>query len=347
MNKTYERWVRGFLAALLAALALCGGVVYTVDPCFHYRMPEGRLPVFFNERYQTAGIIRQSPAEAVLVGSSMVSNYRGSWIEDIYGCPGLRVTIPDGHFSEFSQVMDLLFRENPPKRVLFALDLNALVRDDGEDTRMMPDYLYNENPLDDIKYLFNKDCMYYSVYALLAGRRGGGQALDEGFAWGTVWGRAWALENYQRPPQSDATLAGDAYLEDAGRNLTAMGKWFLEHPDTAFDVYLSPYSILAWDKAMRQGDLDARLAAVKLACETLADYENVRFFAPLLDRELITDLDNYCDQVHHSGETGRLVLSRIAAGDFRLTAENAEKTLAQWREFVVHYDYESLWDETA
>ena len=32
MNKMYERWARRFLAALLAALALCGGIVYAVDP---------------------------------------------------------------------------------------------------------------------------------------------------------------------------------------------------------------------------------------------------------------------------------------------------------------------------
>ena len=29
----------------------------------------------------------------------------------------------------------------------------------------------------------------------------------------------------------------------------------------------------------------------------------------------------------------------------RLTEENLEETLANWREFVVHYDYDQFWDE--
>ena len=64
MNKTYQRWARGFLAALLAALVLCGGIVYAVDPCLYYRMPEDRLPAFFNERYQAAGLRSSTTAPA-------------------------------------------------------------------------------------------------------------------------------------------------------------------------------------------------------------------------------------------------------------------------------------------
>ena len=167
MNKIYERWARRFLAVLLAALALCGGIVYAVDPCLYYRMPEDRLPAFFNERYQAAGMAKNVPADTVLLGTSMAANYRAAWIEEFYGGAGLRITIPDGYFSEFDQVVDLLFRENPPERVLFALDLNALIRDGGGVTDAMPEYLYNRNPLDDVKYLLNKDSLYYSLYALI------------------------------------------------------------------------------------------------------------------------------------------------------------------------------------
>ena len=181
MNKTYQRWACGFLAVLLAALALCAGTVWAVDPCLYYRMPAERQAVFFNERYQAAGMAKNVPAETVLLGTSMAANYRSSWIEEFYHGPGLRITIPDGYFSEFDQVMDLLFRENPPKRVLFALDLNTLIRDDSGVTDAMPGYLYNRNPLDDVKYLLNKDSLYYSFYALVTARDGGGQTLDEGF----------------------------------------------------------------------------------------------------------------------------------------------------------------------
>lgn len=347
MSKTYQRWARGFLAALLAFLAGCGGIVYSVDPCLFYRMPEDRLPVFFNERYQAAGLVKNVPADTVLLGTSMAANYRAGWIEEFYHGPGLRVTIPDGYFSEFDQVVELLFRERSPQRILFALDLNTLIRDDSGVTDAMPGYLYDKNPLNDVKYLLNKDSLYYSLYALATAQRGGGETLDEGFTWDktSLWGKYETLRTYDRPPVSEERTPGDAYLGFTAKNLAVMEGWFLDHPDVKFEIFLSPYSILSWDRCIRRGDLDARLGALKLACETLTGYPNVRLHAPLFARDMVTNLDNYCDYVHHSGEAGKWVLGNVCGEKFLLRAGDVEKTLAEWREFVVNYDYDALWDE--
>ena len=77
-DRAYKRWSCGLLLTLLLVLGACAAVVYWVDPCFYYRMPKDRAPVFFSERYQTAGIVRNNAADVVLLGSSMTANYRGS-----------------------------------------------------------------------------------------------------------------------------------------------------------------------------------------------------------------------------------------------------------------------------
>ena len=66
----------------------------------------------------------------------------------------------------------------------------------------------------------------------------------------------------------------------------------------------------------------------------------------LMDREIVDDLDYYCDHLHHSREACRLVLEKIAGEDVLLTKENVAETLANWRRFVVNYDYEKFWDES-
>lgn len=344
METIYKRWARGFLSALLVLLILCAGAVCAVDPCLYYRMPERWQPVFFNERYQTAGMVKHIPADTVLLGTSMTANYRLSDIEEYYPPTGLRITIPDGRFSEFDRVMDLLFREQPPKRILFALDLNILTRDERELKDALPDYLYNQNPFDDAKYLLNKDSLYYSFYTLLTNRQGGGQTLDEGFAWDstTLWGKDVVLENYERPPLAEAPAPEDAYLKATEENLAVMEGWFRAHPDTKFEIFLSPYSILYWDHCIRRGELDARLAALERACEALTGFPNVRLHAPMFIKEMITTLDNYCDYIHHSGEAANWVLGRVCSEKYLLRAEDIEKTLADWREFVVNYDYDLL-----
>ena len=77
---TYRKWTLGLLLGLVLVLVACAAFVWRVDPCFYYRMPADRKPVFFSERYQTAGIVRNNPADVVLIGSSMAANYRGSEI---------------------------------------------------------------------------------------------------------------------------------------------------------------------------------------------------------------------------------------------------------------------------
>lgn len=347
MNKTCQRWVCGFLAALLILLAACAGIVYAVDPCLYYRMPTSWQPVFFNERYQAAGIAKNIPADTVLLGTSMAANYRASWIETYYRTPSVRITIPDGYFSEFSQVLDLLYRGGSPKRILFALDLNVLIRDDRGVTGILPEYLYNQNPLDDVKYLLNKDSLYYSLYVLNANRQGQGQTLDEGFTWDrtTPWGKYEALRTYSRPPVVEEPVPEDAYLRYVSENLSVMDGWFQAHPDTKFEVFFTPYSILFWDRCIRQGELDARLAALELACTALTGYPNVRLHMPLFSKTMVTELNNYCDYIHHSGEAGEWVLGNLCGEKFLLKAADVQKTLADWREFVVNYDYDSLWDQ--
>ena len=35
----------------------------------------------------------------------------------------------------------------------------------------------------------------------------------------------------------------------------------------------------------------------------------------------------------------------LRADEGRLTEENLEETLANWHEFVIHYDYDKFWDQ--
>lgn len=346
MRQAYRRWVCGVLAALLALLAACGAIVYIVDPCLYYRLPERWQPVLFNERYQMAGYARNVEADTVLVGTSMTANYRAGWVEEAFGTSAVRITLPDGYYSEFDQIMELLFRARHRERVIFAVDLNILIRDESGLTGAMPEYLYNDTPLDDLQYLLNKDALYYSAYTILSNLRGRGSSIDEGFTWdqGIWWDHMTALDHYERAPASDTVLPADAYAANAAANLAVIEKWAAEHPETEFDIFLSPYSILFWDKADRQGTTAAMLSVIRQTAETLLPYGNVKLYGFLMDREITADLDNYCDYIHHSGDVCRRVLAMLAADEGRLTAENLEETLASWRAFVVHFDYEKFWD---
>ena len=347
MKQAYRRWVCGLLTALLALLAVCGAFVYIVDPCLYYRIPDKWQPVLFNERYQMAGLAKNVEADTVLVGTSMAANYRSSWIEETFETSAVRLTIPDGYYSEFDQVMGVLFQAQEPERVIFGMDVNTLIRDESGVTAAMPDYLYNANPLDDIQYLLNKDALYYSAYTLMSNRWDQGDTLDEGFTWDADqwWNHMSALANYDRPEIAAEDLPADAYAASTTANLAVAEQWITAHPETEFDFFLPPYSMLFWDKVTREGRTDAVFAAIRQAGETLLQYDNVKLYGYLMDADIVANLDNYCDYIHHSGEVCREILTMLRADKGRLTEENLEETLANWREFVVDYDYDKFWDE--
>lgn len=346
MEKIYRRWVCILLGSLAALLALCAAVVYFVDPCLYYRIPEDRSIAFFSERDQGAGLLRNLSADTVMVGSSMVANYRASAIGTACGGDAVCITIPDGSYEEYDVVMDAVFQQQDPERVFFAVDLNILTRDDSGKPDIMPEYLYNDTPLDDVKYLLNKDSLYYSAYALLADAAGTGRTLDDCFVGssGTWWHHEAALAEYERPAIEAKPLEKDALLESTRKNLQIMERWLTEHSDTDFEIFLSPYSVLYWDKTVRTGQTEAVFAALEETCSVLLTHDNVRLHGLLMDAEIVEDLDRYCDYVHHSEETGVLALEKMLSGEMELTAETMEETLAQWHDFVVNYPYDQFWD---
>ena len=346
MKQTYKRWFCSFAAVILLLLAACAAVVYTVDPAFYYRLPANGRTAYFSERYQSAGLAKNVSADTVLIGTSMASNYRASKIGEVFGGSGLRITLPDGYLSEFDQIMDTLLRNQKPERVVFALDLNIMIRDESGVTDVMPKYLYNKTPLDDIHYLLNKDNLYYSLFNLMNRKWNYLQTLDEGFVWdqGVFWDHEYALSCYPRPEPSGQVLPADAYSENVRSNLAVMENWFRENPDIEFQIFFSPYSMLFWDKATRLGEAEALLNAMEQIGAALLAHENVSLYGYLMDREFVEDLDNYCDHIHHSSDMGNRLLAKLAADEGRLTKENLAAAIANWREFVVNYDYEKFWD---
>ena len=348
-NRICRRWVLGLLAGTLALLTACAALTWAVDPCFYYHGVGTLGPVFFNERYQDAGLAKHTDADTVLLGTSMVANYRISHVEKTFGGTAVKLTIPDGYLSEFNAVMSVEWRYHHPSRILFGLDTNILVRDESGKTGAMPDYLYNANPLDDVQYLLNKDTLYYSLYRLMEDHWGDVGTVDNAFTWdGTVyWAKSTALAGYQRPPQTPEPLPDDAYDDNVRSNLAVVESWIRAHPDTEFDIFFPPYSMLYWDKQQREGSTGAVFHALETAFGALLAYPNVKVYYFPCDRELVTNLDNYGDYIHHSGAVCDRVLAMLKADRYRITSENARETLASWRTFVVNYDYNSIWRASA
>lgn len=344
MNNSKKRWVVGLLAGFLGILSLCGLTVRVIDPFFHYRAPDPEAEVWFDERYQNAGLLRSQQYETVLMGTSLAANYRPFWFDVFYNTSTVKVTIPNGGFHEFTQALDYAFQKQNVKRVIFGLDPNILARDPADAPDQLPEYLYDDNPWNDGRYLFSKDVLIRSGYTVIKKARGETQPLQDAFVWdGTLYfSKELALAGYERPEVAERPQPEDMFLDACGENLAVVQSWVEDHPDTQFVFYLSPYSILYWDKMQRLGETEAMFALLRRTAETLLPYDNVELQCFLTDTDTITNLDNYADHIHVAGRVTYAMAQAMPGKENCLTEENYRQRLDALHEFVVHYDYEKI-----
>ena len=345
MNKASKRWAVALLVTAAALLALCAGTVRLVDPFFHYHAPDPEGEVWFDQRAQGAGLLRSQSYETVLMGSSLAANYRPFWFDVFYNTSTVKITFPNGGFREFGKALDYAYQKQDVKRVIFGLDPNLLARSPAEEPDQLPDYLYDDNPWNDGQYLLNKDAAFRSAYTVLKNAQGETQTLQDAFVWdGNVFfSRELALAGYQRPEPTGVTEPADAFLENSRANLAEVTGWLEEHPDTDFIFFFSPYSVLFWDKMDRLGETEAMLTMLEDTIRTLLTYDNAEIQFFMADREIITDLDNYADHIHVAGRVTYRLAEAMPTGEYRLTEENWREVLDDLRDFVVNYNFESIW----
>ena len=342
-----KRFFIGALAGTAVCLGILMALISSQDPFFVlHGVEEGETAVFENQRYEMAGLIRHQEYSSVVMGTSLVANYHASWFTEGLGEETLKITFPDGWIAEFDTALDLAFRTHGElHNVFFCLDPNILVRPDSQRTVELPEYLYNQNPLDDVEYLLNADTFRLALKNWMARQAGQAVPLDEAYIWDGNYVFSWAnaLWGYVRPEVSQTILPEDAYLEAAEENLDVICGWLEEHPDTRFVIWFPPYSILYWDKMIREGTAGAILTAVEYVSQRLLEYENVSLHCFLHNYNAICNLNYYTDHIHCSGDITYDTAQNLLAGNWRFTQENYRQRLEELREFVTGYDYAALY----
>ena len=321
-------------------------LVAWVDPFFQHRAP-GEEEVFQEERYENPGIAANSDYKNVLMGTSLVCNYRSSWFTEETGVSTVKLAYRDGYLSDFDAVMEVVKETHPAlKQVWFGLDLNILIRPDSQRTVELPSYLYNQTIWDDAAYYWNRDVLLRCKTVLERRAAGTAEPIDDAYLLtrDNTFSREETLKNYKRPALQEEQLPEDAYFAACDENLAVVEEWLEAFPDTEFTIFFSPYSILYWDMVSRQGELDARLAALDRAVERLSGFDNVTLCFFMDRQEIITDLDNYMDYIHVSEEVSRSLALDMLRGEGRIEPDSWEQTLGTLEALVRSYDYDSIFD---
>ncbi len=303
--------------------------------------------------YSNPGIAKNYDYNSVLVGSSMVENTDVSEIDKLLNCKTIKVPYSGGSSYNHKTILDVCFKHNNKiDKVFWSLDEYALTTDKDTPRYPLPDYLYDDDKINDLSYLLNLDIFYFYTSKDILGtiKRENKQMMRDG-SWiedESIYCKENALASFTYPMKQQKSK-GDKFFQ---QNLSDNIKYNIlplidEHPKTEFIFYMVPYSISYWYMEKQNGTLDAQIYDVKCALKEILKRKNARVFFFQNEENIITNLDNYKDYTHFKPEINSYMTKEIYKGNKELTSKNYMKVINKFSRFIRSFDYDSFYKHTA
>ena len=319
MLKTATRWALFSLAACVLGLALCALTVYIVDPFEIYR-ESSILPLYDQESYNNPGIVKNYDYNAVILGTSMVEMSNPSVIDKCFSVSSVKLPMRGSHTAQMGWQLEHVLKNREIELAILAVDAYSLMGP-VDDMEEIYDYLWNDNPLDDVNYLLNRDVLLVKIPKMLQhiGKGGLQRKRDNMYKWTDVtFSRQSVFESIPAGGWADMQDA-EYRIERSTENIQQhLARHIAANPQTTFKIYMPPYSLGYWYLMTRQGISEQQYRSRARVCELLLRYPNVEIYDYSSRVEWIADLDEYFDYSHHSSYISDRIMEAMAAGENRV-----------------------------
>jgi hypothetical protein len=356
-NKTKEspaRALAAFFAASALLLVAVAAAVIVVDPFFHYHTPLKKFPyIVDNQLSQNPGMARNMTYDSCIIGSSMTVNFHTTDFASVMGLDTVKLSysgaLPRDDYNILSFIYDsdsVSRQSGDVKAVFMALDPVVMTADLDATKYELPEYLYDDNIVNDINYIFNKDVLFQYILKPVIQRKGSDlSTIYESWWTPEYYNEQWVMHNYRPAEKVDERTAEDEYIARTAANLdTNILPFIKDHPETEFYIFFPAYSVLHWYDVMQENHLDATLRQIEYIGERLMEFDNVRLFDFMTEEETVTDINNYADIIHYKPEFNTYMVSCFAEGSDELEKGGMKDMTDKLRAIIADYDYEALFE---
>lgn len=345
---TGKRFAKLSTALTLLLLMMVGALQVAIDPLFQYHQPWfGMEPVITDERYQNAGVAKTFDYDNVIIGNSLSENFIVSDVEKALGGKTVKLTASGSHTVDWRYSLDIL-KHKAPNNILINLDPFVLNADPFELKHELPGYLYDNNYLNDVNYLFNFSILNkYSYQAIKKNRANKVPDYNKAFVWGDEkkTGKKEAIEHYRARTEEAKVINNYHGLKETARaNMNNINEYYQEMPDTQFVFFCSPFSILSWYTAYQSNGLKAWRETYLTIIGDLVKNKNVSvyFWNDPETRDTICNLDYYTDEAHYNVDVCKMICDRISKKYGLLNKDNYQETINSFFDFLDSYDYDAI-----
>lgn len=335
-----KKALRTLLITIASGLVLITIIVAVADPFFHYHRPLSRDGVYlYNEVYQTPGMASNFTYDTIMIGSSMTENYHVSWFGE-YGETAVKLCYSGAQFSNLVSILELAFESgNEIKHIYMDINDYQLSDKTGEAFGEIPEYLYDNDYLTDVQYVFNEDVVIASFESLQSYIYGEGNE-DDAFTWEDeeLFGRDYVLEDISSGHENQAWVNinddNENLCEKAKNNISRVVNVVELHPDIQFTFIYPPYSMAYWYEQKSENLAEDRLDMYISSIEELMKYDNVEIYFFMDDYETISNLDNYRDMCHYKSDINKLMLECMHDGRYKIMSENIQERMNLFLSYI-------------
>ena len=333
---------------LLIVFACCTVII---DPYFHYHKPLDKLSYTFSEeRYVNDGILRHFEYDGIITGTSMAENFKASEADKLWNGSFVKTPFSGESYRGIGERLLTAFKYNKDiKTVIWGLDASRVL-DDKDVLRWeeYPDYLYDNNVFNDVRYVLNKDIFIKEDLNTLTYSFAGYDTTDFDFYANTnkisKYGKEYVLSKYSRAEKTDKQLSfGEEHKktirDNLDQNVTSL---VVANPTVDFYLFTPPYNICYFDNVNRKGELKLFIEAMKYQTQLLLEYDNVHLYEFFDETSLICNLDIYKDTIHYNETINSWMLECMAEGRHRITTDNYEQYYNEIEVFYLNYDYDTI-----
>ena len=349
--RAFYRWLAVILVITFVGLSCVAGLIIYVDPFFQYHKPLKSFPYVVDDQVDmNPGLARNMDYDSVLLGSSMTVNFNTDWFMEEMGLTTQKLSYNGAFPKDQSNIMDIVFqtKKQGVKAVFLGIDELNYSADPQQTKFPITDYLYDENKLNDISYVLNKDVLLDYVLRPCADPK-------DKSDWNMIYKPWWQDEHYKKalvlmyyePAEVKAEeTPAEEFIPAIEENLSQnICPYIEEHPETTFYIFYPPYSILYWNDVTREKELDAVLRKYEYMTQRLLQYDNVEVYFFQNQEDIICNLNNYADYTHYHGRICQYMVQCFASGERRVTTQNLRDELHTLDALVRDYDYDAIFDD--
>ncbi|MBS6920730.1 MAG: hypothetical protein KH143_02330 [Anaerococcus vaginalis] len=355
-----KNWIIGWGVIVSIFLSIIGILVIKIDPYFHYHKPDLNKYYYSldNQRSQNNGVIKNFDYDALITGSSMTENFKTSEMDHIFSVKSIKVPFSGGTYKEINDNLVFALENNPKlKTIVRSLDYSKIFDDKDlmrTDLGQYPTYLYDSNPVNDVRYLFNKDVVFGRIYPMISNKsetnfKPGITSFDDYASWqkNYTFGKNSVIPNgiksiEKSKPVHLTNEEKQTINENIAQNVTSLAA---KYPDVNFYYFFPPYSAVFWNDLNNDGTIYKQIEAESYAIELILKYPNIHLYSFNMLTDITTDLNNYKDSTHYGQWINSLMLRYMKNNKRLLTKENYRSYLDEEFKFYTSFDYSSLNDQ--